>query len=401
MIVLVINCGSSSIKYQLYEMPAKTVLARGLAERVGEESSFLTHRRGEEKFEMAKPIPNHKVGIEMILACLTDKAMGVLKDVKEISAVGHRIVHGGERYSDAMRIDQDVLSCIEECCDLAPLHNPPNLIGIHECRNALPGVPMVAVFDTAFHQTLPREAYLYALPYECYECYRIRKYGFHGTSHAYITHRAADLLKKPVSEVNLITCHLGNGCSMAAVKNGKSVDTTMGFTPLAGLAMGTRSGDIDPAIIPFLMAKPEYAKVPDIDKLLNKKSGLLGISGLSNDMRNLEDAASKEGKDSRAQLAIDIFCYRVKGFIGNYMAILGRVDAICFMGGIGENGPVVRKKALEGLEYFGIVLDQDKNNQMIRGKEGDIAMAGSKSRILVIPTDEEGWIAEETYKLCK
>ena len=400
MIVLVINCGSSSIKYQLYDMPTKKVLAKGLAEKVGEETSSLTHRRGDEKFEISKPFPNHKVGIEEILACLTDPAMGVLKNVKEISAVGHRVVHGGERYYEAMRIDQDVLSAIEECCDLAPLHNPPNLIGIHECRNALPGVPMVAVFDTAFHQTLPRKAYLYAMPFETYERYRIRKYGFHGTSHAYITHRAADMLKKPMSDMNIITCHLGNGCSMAAVKGGKSVDTTMGFTPLAGLMMGTRCGDIDPAIIPYLMTKPEYAKTPDIDKLLNKKAGLLGISGVSNDMRNLTDAAATQGKDSRAQLAIDMFCYRIKSFIGQYMAILGKVDAICFTGGIGENAVAVREKCVTGLENYGIVLDREKN-AVSRGKEEDVCMAGSKTHILIIPTDEEGWIAEETFKRCK
>lgn len=400
MIVLVINCGSSSIKYQLYEMPAKKSLAKGLAEKVGAEESFLTHRRGEEKFEISKPIPNHKVGIELVLSCLTDARMGVLKNVKEISAVGHRVVHGGERYSDSMRIDQDVLSCIEDCCDLAPLHNPPNLIGIHECRNALPGVPMIAVFDTAFHQTLPREAYMYALPYEMYERYRIRKYGFHGTSHAYITHRAAEILQKPLSEVNLVTCHLGNGCSMTAVRGGRSVDTSMGFTPLAGLVMGTRCGDIDPAIIPFLMSKPEYTKVTEIDKVLNKKSGLLGISGVSNDMRNLADAAGRLGRDSRPQLAVDMFCYRVKSYIGQYMAVLGKIDAICFMGGIGENGPAIREKSVAGLESFGIVLDRDANRATV-GKEGDIAQPGSKTRILVIPTDEEGWIAVETYKLCK
>ncbi len=401
MIVLVVNCGSSSIKYQLYNMPEKKVLAKGLAEKVGEGTSLLTHRRGGEKFEIAKPIANHKIGIEMILACLTDAKTGVLSNVKEISAVGHRVVHGGEAYSDAMRIDQDVLSCIEECSDLAPLHNPPNLIGINECRAALPGVPMVAVFDTAFHQTLPRQAYLYALPYEMYEKYRVRKYGFHGTSHAYITHRAAQLLGKPVPEVNIITCHLGNGCSMAAVKNGKSVDTTMGFTPLAGLVMGTRSGDIDPAIIPFLVNKPEYAKVADIDKMLNKQSGLLGVSGVSNDMRDLGADAAKNGADSRSQLAIDMFCYRVKSYVGAYMAVLGRVDAVCFMGGIGENGADVRGQSLANLENYGISVDAEKNASMILGKEGDISSAGSKVKVLVIPTDEEGWIAEETFKLCQ
>ncbi|MCC8191124.1 MAG: acetate kinase [Planctomycetes bacterium] len=401
MIVLVINCGSSSIKYQLYEMPSKIVLAKGLAEKIGEEGSVLTHRRGEEKFELREAIPNHKVGITRILGCLTAPDMGVLKDVKEIGAVGHRVVHGGERYSEAVRIDQDVITCIEECSDLAPLHNPPNLIGIHECRAALPGVPMVAVFDTAFHQTLPREAFLYGLPYEAYEKYRIRKYGFHGTSHAYITHRAAEFLAKPLSETNLITCHLGNGCSMAAVRGGKSVDTTMGFTPLAGLIMGTRSGDIDPAIIPYLMSKPEYAKVSEVDTLLNKKSGLLGISGVSNDMRNLAADAAKGGSDSRAQLAIDMFCYRVKFFVGAYLAILGRVDAICFMGGIGENGAAVREQSLANLENYGIAIDREKNATVFGGKEGDIGMEGCKTRVLVIPTDEEGWIAAETFGLCK
>ena len=402
MIVLVVNCGSSSIKYQLYEMPEKKVLAKGLVEKVGENGSMLTHRRGGEKFEINQDIPNHKVGIELILKCLTSPETGVLGNVKEISAVGHRVVHGGESYSDAMRIDQDVMTCIEECSDLAPLHNPPNLIGINECRGALPGVPMVAVFDPAFHQTLPRHAFLYALPYEAYEKYRIRKYGFHGTSHAYITHRAATLLGKAVDQVNLVTCHLGNGCSMTAVRGGKSVDTTMGFTPLAGLIMGTRCGDIDPAIIPFLMSKPEYAgKVAEIDKMMNKKSGLLGVSGVSNDMRDLAADAAKNGDASRAQLAIDMFCYRVKSYVGSYMAILGRVDAICFMGGIGENGADVRAASLSNMENYGVLVDSTKNKTMLGGKEGDISPDGSKIKVLVIPTDEEGWIAEETYKLCK
>ena len=401
MIVLVINCGSSSIKYQLYDMPSKKVMAKGLVERIGEDKSLLTHRRDEEKFEIPKPIPNHKTGLELILSCLVDPGYGVLNSVREIGAVGHRVVHGGERYSDAMRIDQDVIACIEECSDLAPLHNPPNLVGIRECCNALPGVSMVAVFDTAFHQTIPQEAYLYALPYETYSNYRIRKYGFHGTSHAYITHRAAALLKKPPAEVNLITCHLGNGCSMTAVRNGKSYDTSMGFTPLAGLVMGTRCGDIDPAIIPYLMSKPEYAKVSEIDKLMNKKSGLLGISGVANDMRNLEADAAKNGPSSRSQLAIDMFCYRIKAFVGQYLAILGRVDAVCFMGGIGENSASVRERSLNNLEKFGIIMDREKNLAAPRGKESDVSMAGSEIKILVIPTDEEGWIAEETYNRCK
>ncbi|MDR1534249.1 MAG: acetate kinase [Planctomycetota bacterium] len=401
MIVLIVNCGSSSIKYQLYDMPGRKVLAKGLLERIGEGASALTHRRGEEKFEIARPIPDHKTGLSLILSCLADPGRGVLKNVREISAVGHRVVHGGERYSNAMRIDQDVIGCIGDCCDLAPLHNPPNLVGIQECTLALPGVPMVAVFDTAFHQTLPREAYLYGLPYEIYERYRIRKYGFHGTSHAYVTNRAAKLLGKPEAEVNLITCHLGNGSSMAAVRNGKSVDTSMGFTPLAGLVMGTRSGDLDPAIIPYLNSKQEYSRVADIDRMLNKKSGLLGISGISNDMRTLGDEAAKAGASSRPQLAINIFCYRIKAFLGQYMAILGRVDAVCFMGGIGENSAAVREQCLAGLENFGIAIDLQKNRNFPRGEECDISEAASRTRVLVIPTDEEGWIAEETYKLCK
>ncbi len=402
MIVLVVNCGSSSIKYQLYNMPEKKVLAKGLCEKVGESASLLTHRRGDEKFEFAQPIPNHKVGIELILDCLTNPAKGgVLADVKEISAVGHRVVHGGESYSDAMRIDQDVISCIEDCSELAPLHNPPNLIGINECRAALPGVPMVAVFDTAFHQTLPREAYLYPLPYEMYEKYRIRKYGFHGTSHAYVAHRTAALLNKPVSDLNIITCHLGNGSSMAAVRGGKSIDTTMGFTPLAGLMMGTRCGDIDPAVIPYLLSKPEYKDFASVDKMMNKQSGLLGVSGVSNDMRDLQADADKSGKDSRSQLAIDMFCYRIKFFIGAYMALLGRVDAICFMGGIGENGAIVRAKSVSNLDNYGIVLDADKNAGLRGGKEGEISASVSKVKVLVVPTDEEGWIAEETFNLCK
>ena len=401
MIVLVINCGSSSIKYQLYDMPEKKVLAKGLMERIGEGEGRLTHRRGDAKTEINKPIPDHKAGIAMILSCLTRPDTGVLKSVTDIAAVGHRVVHGGERYSDSARIDQEVIACIEDCCDLAPLHNPPNLVGIQECTTALPGVPMVAVFDTAFHQTLPREAFLYGLPHEIYERYRIRKYGFHGTSHAYVASRAADMLEKPGTAVNLITCHLGNGSSMAAIRGGKSVDTTMGFTPLAGLIMGTRSGDIDPAIIPYLMSKQEYSKMPDIDKLINKKSGLLGISGTSNDMRDLFDEAARGGPASRAQLAINMFCYRIKCFVGQYMAILGRVDAVCFMGGIGENSAAIREQCLAGLENFGIAIDREKNRNFPRGRECDVSQAGSRAKVFVIPTDEEGWIAEETYKRCR
>jgi len=401
MIVLVINCGSSSIKYQLYRMPAKTVMAKGLVEKIGEETSRLTHAAGEKKHAKDTPVRNHQEGMKVILETLTDKEVGVISDIHEISAVGHRVVHGGEEYSGSVVIDAGVLKCVEDFCDLAPLHNPPNLTGIRSAQEALSGVPMVAVFDTAFHQTIPPQAYLYALPYNLYEKYRVRKYGFHGTSHAYVTHRAAELLGRPVGSTNLITCHLGNGCSMAAVQGGKSVDTTMGLTPLQGLVMGTRSGDIDPAIIFYLLGKKEFSDYHAIDTMMNKKSGLLGISGLSNDMRNLKEAAEKEGPKSRAQLAIDIFCYRLCFYIGAYLGVLSEVQAIVFTGGIGENGYHVRKGACKSLGNVGVLLDEAKNRAMVGGKEGDVARPESPVRILVIPTDEEGWIATETYNLCK
>jgi acetate kinase len=397
MIVLVVNCGSSSIKYQLFRMPEREVLAKGLVDRVGQEGSLLKHEAGGEKHVREQPVADHKAGMQLITNALTDAEIGVIGSLDEIGAVGHRVVHGGETYSGSVLIDEDVIHCIEDYADLAPLHNPPNLTGIREAQAVLPKAPMVAVFDTAFHQTLPKHAYLYALPYAFYEKYRIRRYGFHGTSHAYVTRRAAELLGKPESEVNLITVHLGNGCSMAAVKNGRSVDTSMGLTPLEGLVMGTRSGDIDPAIFFYLLSRPEYGSYQEVDRVLNKESGLLGISGISNDMRTLEEK-EEEGED-RATLAIDIFAYRLRKYVGAYMAVLGRTDAICFMGGIGENGPIERIRALEGLEGLGIELDPEKNDATIRGKGGDIATPASRVRVLVVPTDEEGWIARETYEI--
>jgi acetate kinase len=394
--ILVINCGSSSIKYQLYEMPGKAILAKGMLEKIGEGESVLTHRRGDEKFTFAFRAPDHQAGMAKVLAALTDAKHGVIPSVAEIGAVGHRVVHGAECYSGSVVIDDEVIAAIDACGDLAPLHNPPNLVGIRAMQAALPGVKMAAVFDTAFHQTLAPEAYLYAIPYEIYEKYRVRKYGFHGTSHAYVSRRAAEILGKKPEEVNVITCHLGNGCSMAAVRGGKSVDTTMGLTPLSGVAMGTRSGDIDPAIIFYLMTKPEYKDFKSIDTLLNKKSGLLGISGLSNDMRDCTEAA-KAG-NARAQLAVDIFCHRVRSGRGQYMAALGRVDALVFTGGIGENAHYARGKILADLSALGIALDADKNQKAVGGFCGDIS-AGGPVKVLVIPTDEEGFIAGETYRL--
>ncbi len=395
--VLVINCGSSSIKYQLFEMPEEKVLAKGLLEKIGEETSPLTHQAKGESFKTKEAIPDHKKGLRFILDVLLDKENGVIGDIKEISAVGHRVVHGGEKFTGSVLITKEVRDTIEEYADLAPLHNPPNLVGIDASMELFPGVPQVACFDTAFHQTIPEEAYIYAVPYELYEKYKIRRYGFHGTSHRYVARRAAGLLGKDKYDVNLITCHLGNGCSITAVKGGKSIDTSMGLTPLEGVAMGTRSGDIDPAITFHLMERLGM-KPEEIDTLLNKKSGLLGVSGVSNDMRDVHEAAVSGNK--RAALAIDIFSYRIKKYIGAYMAVLGKVDAVVFTGGIGENATFIREKVCTGLEELGISLDI-KKNQDARGKEAFINTENSKVKILVIPTNEEGRIAHDTYEMAK
>lgn len=396
MIILVINCGSSSIKFQLFEMPQKKTLAKGLIERIGEDDAKITYKPGDEKHVETLAIKSHEDGLKKLIEVITDSKMGVIASITEINAVGHRIVHGGEHYSSSVLIDDHVIQEIEACIELAPLHNPPNLMGIKESMKLMPGLPNVAVFDTAFHQTIPDHAYLYGIPYELYEKYRIRKYGFHGTSHAYVTERTAELLGKSVDEVNLITCHLGNGCSVAAVKNGKSIDTSMGFTPLEGLMMGSRSGDLDPAVIFYLAKKEEFPTPNDLDTLLNKKSGLLGVSGISNDQRNLEDL---QDTDKRAKLALDMFDYRLKKYIGSYMAALGRVDAIVFTGGIGENGSLTRGKATGGMEDLGVVLDPKKNDETIRGKEGIISTDDSKIKVMVVPTDEEGRIAGDTFKI--
>lgn len=393
--ILVINTGSSSLKYQLIDMQNESVLAKGLCDRIGIDSSFIKHTKtGSDTVVIDKDLTTHKAAIKEVIKALTDPKIGVIKDMSEISAVGHRVVHGGEKFSASVIIDESVIRGIKDCIELAPLHNPPNITGIEACRNIMPTTPMVAVFDTAFHQTLPKYAYLYALPYEIYEKYGVRKYGFHGTSHKYVAERAAKMLGKPLEQLKLISCHLGNGASICAIKYGKSIETSMGYTPLDGLAMGTRSGSIDPAIIKTLMEK-ENMSIKEVDEYLNKKSGVLGISGVSSDFRDI-DTAIDEG-NARAQLAIDIFCYRVKKYIGEYMAVENGIDAVIFTAGIGENNAVVRKNSLSHLEQLGIVVDWEKNE--VRGKELDISAPGATVRTLVIPTNEELAIARETLKL--
>jgi len=394
--VLVVNCGSSSLKYQLYEMPQAQVLAKGLLEKIGEEDSRLTHEYDGKKYTAQTPIDDHEAGMSLILDTLVSKQTGVIDNISEIGAVGHRVVHGGEEFTGSVIINDKVIASVEKFADLAPLHNPPNLTGIRAAQRQLPHVTQVACFDTAFHSTIPPVAYTYALPYELYEKYRIRRYGFHGTSHRYVARRAALMLQKGKYDVNVITCHLGNGCSMAAVKNGRSVDTSMGLTPLEGLVMGTRSGDFDPAILFYLADKGFHLK--ELNALCNKKSGLIGISAVSNDMRNLAQQA-KNG-NVRAQLAIDIFCYRIKKYIGAYTAVLDTLDAVVFTGGIGENAVDVRARICSGLTQIGLEIDPVKNASAIR-TEADISTADSRAKILVIPTNEEAAIARDTFELAR
>lgn len=393
--VLVINCGSSSLKYQLIDMVTEQALAKGLVERIGIEGSILTHKAdGKDKHIIETPMKDHQVAIELVLGALTDKEHGVISDMSEISAVGHRVVHGGEKYAKSVLINDDVMVNLEKCAKLAPLHNPANIIGINACKKLMPNTPMSVVFDTAFHQTMPEEAYIYALPYEAYEKHSVRRYGMHGTSHKFVSGVAADMMGKNIEDLKIITCHLGNGASLTAVKNGKSVDTSMGFTPLEGLVMGTRCGDIDPAIIPFLM-KEENLSVDEIDQLMNKKSGVFGISGVSSDFRDIEDAA-KEG-NHRAKLALDVFHYRVKQYIGAYTAAMNGVDAIVFTAGLGENSIGSREIICENMDFLGIKLDKEKNN--VRGKAVEVSAEDSKVKIFVIPTNEELMIAKETVGL--
>ncbi len=393
--VLVINAGSSSLKYQLINTDNNDVIAKGLCERIGIDGSKLTHKpAGKESAEIIEPMANHADAIKLVIAALIDEKHGVIKSMDEIGAVGHRVVHGGEYFSGSVIIDDEVKAAIEKCSDLAPLHNPANLTGINACEEVMPGVKQVAVFDTAFHQTMKPQSYLYAIPYEMYENYKIRRYGFHGTSHKYVSQRAAKMLNKPIEELKIITCHLGNGSSITAIDGGKSVDTSMGFTPLAGVLMGTRSGDIDPAIIAFIMEK-ENMSIKDIDNMLNKKSGVLGVSGLSSDFRDLENAA-KEGNE-RAKLALDMFIYSVKRYIGYYASAMGGVDAVVFTAGIGENNGVMREAMLEGAEFMGIKIDSEKNK--LRGEEMDISAPDATVKTLVIPTNEELMIALDTKAL--
>lgn len=395
--VLVINAGSSSLKYQLIDMSNESPLAIGLCERIGIDNSIITQKRSDgKKLEKQVDLPTHRVALEEVVKALTDSEFGVIKDMAEINAVGHRVVHGGEKFTKSALIDKSVEEAIKDCFDLAPLHNPPNMMGIDACAEIMPGTPMVAVFDTAFHQTIPAYAYMYALPYSLYEKYGIRKYGFHGTSHFYVSKRAAIMLGKPIEETNVITCHLGNGSSITAVKGGKSVETTMGFTPLEGVAMGTRCGSIDPAVVPFIMDK-EGLSSRDVDTLMNKKSGVLGVSGISNDFRDLDEAASHGNE--RAELALEIFAYKIKKVIGEYSAVLNGADAIVFTAGIGENSASIRKRILSGLEGLGIKIDEEKNK--IRGQEIDISTPDSKVRVLVIPTNEELTIARDTKEICE
>ncbi len=396
--ILVINCGSSSLKFQLINSESEEVIAKGLCERIGIEGSCLVYTpQGGEKQKTESPMADHTAAIKMVLDALTDEKTGVVKDLAEIGAVGHRVVHGGENFSQATIIDDEVIKAIEDCNDLAPLHNPANLIGIQACRALMPNTPMVCVFDTAFHQTMPEKAYLYGIPYEYYEKYKIRRYGFHGTSHSYVSKRAAQVLGAKYEDLKLIVCHLGNGASVSAVKNGECVDTSMGLTPLEGLIMGTRSGDLDPAIIEFLCHK-ENKSVDEVLNILNKKSGVLGMSkNLSSDFRDLEDAYL--AGDENAVRTMDAFCYRVAKYIGAYTAAMNGVDAICFTAGLGENSPFVRDKVCEYLGYLGVELDEEQNHK--RGEDLIITTPRSRTKVLAIPTNEELAIARETAALVK
>ncbi len=396
--ILVINCGSSSLKFQLIDAQTEKLIAKGLCERIGIEGSRIVYApAGGEKKITETPMQDHTDAIRLVLQALTDENDGVVKGLDEIGAVGHRIVHGGEKFATSTIITDEVIEAIEECNDLAPLHNPANLIGIAACKELMPSTPMVAVFDTAFHQTMPQEAYLYGIPYEYYDKYKVRKYGFHGTSHSYVSHQAAKLLAKPYDDLKIIVCHLGNGASISAVKNGKCVDTSMGMTPLEGLIMGTRAGDMDSAIIEFLCSKEEKS-VKEILGELNKKSGVLGLSGgFSSDFRDLEDAYL--AGEEFAIRTLNTFSYRVAKYIGSYVAAMNGVDAICFTAGLGENSPFIREKVCGYLGYLGIELDKELNIK--RGEDLDIATGESRTRVLVIPTNEELAIARETYALVK
>ena len=393
--VLVINCGSSSLKFQLINSDTEAVLAKGLCERIGIDGSLTYQPAGGEKKTEDKAMPTHTEAIQFVIDALTDADSGVVKSLDEIGAVGHRLVHGGEKFASSAVITEEMIKAVEECNDLAPLHNPANLIGVRACQKLMPETPMVGVFDTAFHQTMPEKAYMYGLPYEYYEKYKVRRYGFHGTSHSFVSKRTAELLNRPYEETKTIVCHLGNGASICAVENGKSVDTSMGLTPLEGLVMGTRSGDIDPAILEFI-AKKEDLDIDGLMTMLNKKSGVYGLSNnLSSDFRDLTAGAAQGNKP--AQIALDVFCYRVAKYVGSYVAAMNGVDAIAFTAGIGENVCIVREKVCAYLGYLGVELNKEAN--AIRGEEITISTPDSKVKVMVVPTNEELAIARETVAL--
>ena len=396
--VLVINCGSSSLKFQLINAETEKVLAKGLCERIGIDGRLTYQPAGGEKEKSDLAMPTHTEAIQFVIDALTNEKTGVVKSLDEIGAVGHRLVHGGEKFASSVVITDEVKKAVEECNDLAPLHNPANLIGVAACEKLMPGTPMVAVFDTAFHQTMPEKAYMYGLPYEYYEKYKVRRYGFHGTSHSFVSKRAAEVMGKSYDEVKTIVCHLGNGSSVSAVLNGKCVDTSMGLTPLEGLVMGTRSGDIDPAIMEFI-AKKENLDIEGVMEVLNKKSGVFGISGgLSSDFRDLTDAMN--AGDKKAKIAMDVFSYRVAKYIGSYAAAMNGVDDIVFTAGIGENDDYVREEVCKYLGYLGVDFDSEVNAGL-RGKEAELTKKGSKVKVFVIPTNEELAIARETLALVK
>ncbi|WP_297635867.1 acetate kinase [uncultured Clostridium sp.] len=395
--ILVINCGSSSLKYKLIDMRNEKDLISGIVERIGITGAKLIQKSElGEKYIVEQEMKNHQDAVEVVLQTLTDENVGVIKSMDEIVAVGHRVVHGGEKYSKSVIVTEEVLEYLNQCSILAPLHNPANIIGIKACQNLMPKTPMIVVFDTAFHGTLPEKAYIYAIDYKLYEDHKIRKYGFHGTSHKYVANKVADVMGRDISELKIISCHLGNGASISAVKNGVCIDTTMGFTPLAGIPMGTRSGNIDPSIIPFLVENCGYT-IEEVSDALNKKSGVLGISGVSSDFRDIEKAA--ESGNRRAQLALDIFHYRIRAEIGSFIVNMGGVDVILFTAGVGENSPETREACVKELEFLGIEIDEEKNK--VRGKIKEISKETSNVKLYVIPTNEELMIAQETVGLIK
>jgi len=394
--IIVLNCGSSSIKYQLFEMPSKAVLAKGLVDKIGLKGSAIKHKRDDGvEAKLEGEILDHQVGIQYLLGILVSEKYGSIKNIEEIDAVGHRVVHAGEKFSGSVFITEDVIDALEECVDLAPLHNPPNLKGIYAMKELLPEVPQVGVFDTAFHQTMPPQAYLYGIPYSLYEKYKIRRYGFHGTSHKYVSKRACEILELDYEKQKIVTCHLGNGASMAAIKDGKSVDTSMGMTPIEGLIMGTRCGDLDVGALLYIADKEETS-IQNTSSLVNKFSGMIGISGVSSDMRDIQAAA--ESGNERAKVALEMYQYRVRKYIGAYAAAMGGVDVIVFAGGIGENDTLTRTKSLEGLEFLGVEVDCEKSLNS-RAVEEVISTAESRVKIIVVPTDEEFMIAADTYEI--